>query len=155
MMRGQRVILDADLAELYDVETKRLKEAVRRNLERFPPDFMFQLNEDEFNNLRSQIATSSWGGTRYLPFAFTERGVAMLSGILNTPKAIETNITIIRAFIALRHYALTYKELAEKMAALETKMDDEIEAIHEALRQLAPTDPSPDAWQNRPRIGFK
>lgn len=149
------MILDADLAELYDVETKRLKEAVRRNLERFPPDFMFQLNEDEFNNLRSQIATSSWGGTRYLPFAFTERGVAMLSGILNTPKAIETNITIIRAFIALRHYALTYKELAEKMAALETKMDDEIEAIHEALRQLAPTDPSPDAWQNRPRIGFK
>ncbi len=154
-LRGQRVILDADLAELYSVETRVLNQSVKRNLARFPEDFMFQLTSEEFENLISQNVISSWGGTRKLPFAFTEHGVAMLSGILNSPKAIETNIAIIRAFILLRRYALTYKELAEKMAALETKMDNEIEAIHEALRQLAPTDPSPDAWQNRPRIGFK
>ncbi|MEQ1745155.1 MAG: ORF6N domain-containing protein [Saprospiraceae bacterium] len=113
-IRGLRVMLDVDLAELYGVETKRLKEAVRRNMERFPSDFMFELTENEFKILRPQIASSSWGGARYPPFAFTEHGVAMLSGLLNSPKAIETNIAIVRAFIALRRFALTYAELSEK-----------------------------------------
>ena len=154
-IRGQRVMLDFDLAELYGVETKRMKEAVRRNIERFPSDFMFELTLAEFKNLRTQIASSSWGGSRYPPFAFTEHGVAMLSGVLNSPKAIETNISIIRAFIALRHYALTYSELSQKIAEVEAKFDSEIADIHEALRQLGPADEDPDTWENRTRIGFK
>ncbi|MBP6813076.1 MAG: ORF6N domain-containing protein [Saprospiraceae bacterium] len=153
-IRGQRVMLDFDLAELYEVETKRLKEAVRRNIERFPDEFMFELTKEEFKILRSQIASSSWGGTRYPPFAFTEHGVAMLSGILNSPKAIDTHIAIIRAFITLRHYALTYSELSQKITELEAKFDTEIADIHEALRQLAPAEEDPNAWENRPRIGF-
>ncbi len=154
-IRGLRVMLDADLAELYGVETKRLKEAVRRNIERFPADFMFELTDAEFKILRTQFATSSWGGTRYSPFAFTEHGVAMLSGVLHSPKAIETNIAIIRAFIALRHFAHTYAELSQKITEIEAKYDAEIADIHEALTQLAPPDKAPDAWKNRPRIGFK
>jgi hypothetical protein len=149
-IRGQRVMLDFDLAELYGVETKRLKEAVRRNIERFPDEFMFELTKEEFKILRSQIASSSWGGTRYPPFAFMEHGVAMLSGILNSPKAIDTHIAIIRAFIALRRYALTFDEIASKVMA----HDKEIADIHEALRQLAPAEEDPNAWENRPRIGF-
>ena len=154
-IRGLRVMLDSDLAELYGVETKRLKEAVRRNIERFPADFMFELTDAEFKNLRTQFATSSWGGARHLPFAFTEHGVAMLSGVLHSPKAIETNLAIIRAFIALRHYAHTYAELSQKITEIEAKYDAEIADIHEALTQLAPPDKAPDAWENRPRIGFK
>ncbi len=154
-IRGLRVMLDADLAELYGVETKRLKEAVRRNIERFPADFMFELTDAEFKILRTQFATSSWGGSRHPPFAFTEHGVAMLSGVLHSPKAIETNIAIIRAFIALRHYAHTYAELSQKITEIEARYDAEIADIHEALTQLAPPDKDPDAWENRPRIGFK
>jgi len=153
-IRGVRIMLDTDLAELYGVETKRLKEAVRRNIERFPADFMFELTDVEFKFLRTQFATSSWGGVRYPPFAFSEHGVAMLSGVLNSSKAIETNIAIIRAFIALRHYAHTYAELSQKITELETKYDAEIADIHEALTQLAPPDKDPNAWENRPRIGF-
>lgn len=148
-------MLDFDLAELYGVETRVLKQAVKRSLERFPPDFMFELTPQEFKNLRSQFVISSWGGSRYPPFAFTEHGVAMLSGVLNSPKAIETNISIIRAFIALRHYALTYSELSQKIAEVEAKFDSEIADIHEALRQLGPAGEDPDAWENRTRIGFK
>jgi len=154
-IRGHRVMLDADLAELYETETKFLKRAVKRNIDRFPHDFMFELTKAELENLRYQFGTSSWGGIRYLPFAFTEHGVAMLSGVLNNPKAIETNIAIIRAFIALRHYALTYSEMSKKIAEIEAKFDSEIAGIHEALRQLAPDEKSADAWENRPRIGFK
>ena len=148
-------MLDADLAELYETETKFLKRAVKRNIDRFPHDFMFELTKAELENLRYQFGTSSWGGIRYLPFAFTEHGVAMLSGVLNNPKAIETNIAIIRAFIALRHYALTYSEMSKKIAEIEAKFDSEIADIHEALRQLAPDEKGADAWENRPRIGFK
>ena len=165
-LRGQLVMLDFDLAELYEVETKRLKEAVRRNVERFPPDFMFELTREELKNLRSQIASSSWGGTRYLPFAFTEHGVAMLSGILNSQKAIETNISIIRAFIALRHYALTFDELAAKILAHDKDLadinevlrwlGDENQARHDEIKALeADAGEGPAEWQNRPRIGFK
>jgi len=105
-IRGAKVMLDFDLAEIYRVETKYLKRAVMRNIERFPDDFMFELTNQEFANLRYQIGTSSWGGARYLPFAFTEQGVAQLSSVLNSPFAIKMNINIVRAFIALRQYAL-------------------------------------------------
>jgi hypothetical protein len=150
-IRGQRVMLDFDLAELYKVETKLLKRAVRRNIERFPEDFMFELTKEELENLRRQFGTSSWGGVRYMPFAFTEHGVAMLSGVLNSPKAIEMNIAVIRAFIALRRYALTFDEIVAKVL----EHDKEIADINEALRQLAPDEPDPNAWESRPRIGFK
>ncbi len=107
-IRGQKVMLDFDLAEMYQVETKNLNKAVKRNIERFPEDFMFQLTSEEMSNLRFQIGTSSWGGTRYLPFAFTEQGVAMLSGILRSPQAIEVNINIMRAFVHMRQYLLSH-----------------------------------------------
>ncbi len=168
-LRGQLVMLDFDLSELYHVETKRLKESVRRNMERFPVDFMFELTREEFQNLRTQIASLKKGRgqhAKYLPFAFTEHGVAMLSGILNSPKAIETHISIIRAFIALRHYTLTFEEMAAKIFA----HDKDISDINEVLRWLGDENqarynelkalesdgkPETEPWQNRPRIGFK
>lgn len=104
VIRGQQVMLDRDLAELYGVETKRLNEQVKRNIERFPEDFMFQLTPNEFDNLKSQFATSSWGGVRKLPYAFTEQGVAMLSGVLQSSTAVEANIRIMRAFVSMRHF---------------------------------------------------
>ena len=104
VIRGQQVMLDRDLAELYGVETRRLNEQVKRNIERFPEDFMFQLTSNEFDNLKSQFATSSWGGVRKLPYAFTEQGVAMLSGVLKSPTAVEANIRIMRAFVSMRHF---------------------------------------------------
>ena len=104
VIRGQQVMLDRDLAELYGVETRRLNEQVKRNIERFPEDFMFQLTQNEFDNLKSQFATSSWGGVRKLPYAFTEQGVAMLSGVLKSPTAVEANIRIMRAFVSMRHF---------------------------------------------------
>ena len=103
-------MLDSDLATLYETETKRLKEAVKRNINRFPPDFMFELNSSEFQSLRTQFASSNRGGTRYMPFAFTEQGVAMLASVLNSVKAIEINIQIVRAFVYLRQYALTHSD---------------------------------------------
>lgn len=104
VIRGQQVMLDRDLAELYGVETKRLNEQVKRNIERFPEDFMFQLTSNEFDNLKSQFATSSWGGVRKLPYAFTEQGVAMLSGVWKSTTAVEANIRIMRAFVSMRHF---------------------------------------------------
>ena len=106
-IRGQRVMLDKDLADLYAVETKNLNKAVKRNPDRFPPDFMFQLTEEEFNHLRFHFGTSSWGGSRYMPYAFTEQGVAMLSGILRSPIAVQVNINIMRAFVKVRQYAFS------------------------------------------------
>ena len=114
-IRGMRVMLDFDLAERYGVETKNLNLSVKRNLRRFPPDFMFQLTVDEWNNLRLQNETSKRGGRRYLPFAFTEQGVAMLSGLLNSDTAIDTNIVIMRAFVAIRQYVLNYSELKHEL----------------------------------------
>lgn len=136
-IRGMRVMLDFDLAEMYETETKRLKEAVRRNLNRFPADFMFELNAEEWQNLRTQFATSSWGGIRYQPFAFTEQGVAMLASILNSPKAIEINISIVRAFIALRQYALGYAELNQKLENFMIETNMQFNDIYQALTEMA------------------
>lgn len=138
-IRGMRVMLDFDLAEMYETETKRLKEAVRRNLNRFPPDFMFELIPEEWQILRSQIASSSWGGARYLPFAFTEQGVAMLASILNSPKSIEINISIVRAFIALRQYALGYAELNQKLENFMIETNMQFNDIYQALTEMADT----------------
>lgn len=121
-IRGQKVMIDRDLAQLYGVETKRLNEAVKRNIKRFPANFMFQLTKDEFENLMSQIATSSWGGIRKLPFAFTEHGVTMLASVLNSDRAIEISIKIVETFIALRQYAM-----------LQTSKNAEIEELRKIL----------------------
>lgn len=136
-IREMRVMLDFDLAEMYETETKRLKEAVRRNLNRFPYDFMFELNPEEWQILRTQFATSSWGGSRYLPFAFTEQGVAMLASILNSPKAIEINISIVRAFIALRQYAFGYAELNQKLENFMIGTNMQFNDIYQALTEMA------------------
>jgi hypothetical protein len=161
LIRGQKVMLDRDLANLYKVPVKRLKEQVKRNIKRFPGDFMIVLTRQEVINLRSQIATSSWGGERYLPYAFTEQGVAMLSSVLNSERAIEVNIAIMRAFVRLREILITHKDLAAKIEALEVKYknhdmrfseyDKHIAAIFEAIRQLM----APPPEKPRRIIGFK
>lgn len=138
-VRGQKVMLDFDLAKLYGSETKRLKEAVRRNLKRFPSDFMFELTKEEFERLRSQIASSNKrGGTRYMPFAFTEQGVAMLSSVLNSESAIEINISIMRAFVTVRQYLSSInstvkeiEELKQRMKMLEEGNEDTIAAVND------------------------
>ena len=151
LIRRQKVMLDADLAELYGVETKVLVQAVKRNLTRFPEDFMFQLSQEEFAILRSQIVTSSdWGGRRYPPYAFTEQGVAMLSSVLRSQRAIQVNIEIMRAFIRLRKILATHAELARKLDALERKYDAQFKQVFDAIRQLmAPPEPK------RGAIGFR
>jgi hypothetical protein len=148
-IRGQQVMLDFDLAELYEVETKRLKEAVRRNIKRFPSDFMFELNADEWTILRSQFASSSWGGIRYAPFAFSEQGVAMLSSVLKSEKAIDINISIMRAFVAVRKYMIQaspsslsreLEEIKERIKALEEvseENEEKFDDIYVALTELA------------------
>lgn len=119
VIRGQQVMLDRDLAELYGVETKRLNEQVKRNIERFPEDFMFQLTSNEFDNLKSQFATSSWGGVRKLPYAFTEQGVAMLSGVLKSSTAVEANIRIMRAFVSMRHFMANNAAIFQRLETIE------------------------------------
>jgi phage regulator Rha-like protein len=145
LVRGEKVIIDHDLAELYDVETKQLKRAVRRNITRFPEDFMFQLTKEEYRSLRSQFGTLKRGThSKYPPMAFTEQGVAMLSSVLNSDRAIEVNIAIMRAFVQLRKTLDSHSELARKLADLEMRFeshDEQIQAIFEAIRQLmAPPD---------------
>ncbi len=135
-IRGFRVILDKDLAELYEVTTSNLNKAVKRNLDRFPDDFMFQLNQCEFD-LIFQNGTSSWGGTRKLPYAFTEHGVAMLTGLLNSIKAIEVNIQIVRAFVTLRQFALGYTELNQKLETFMIETNMQFNDIYQALTELA------------------
>ncbi len=134
--RGHKVMLDSHLAELYGVPVKRLNEQVRRNLKRFPADFMFQLNNQEVRNLRSQFATSSWGGSRYFPYVFTEQGVAMLSSVLNSERAIQVNIEIMRAFVRLRGLLASHKDLSIKLEALEKKYDGQFKVVFEAIREL-------------------
>ncbi len=132
-------MLSHDLALLYGVETKVLLQAVKRHILRFPPDFMFQLDDQEVAALRSQIVTSSWGGQRYKPYAFTEQGVAMLSGVLNSPRAVQANVEIMRAFVRMREAIETHKALAKKLVELEVKVgshDEEIQLIFKALKQL-------------------
>lgn len=129
-------MLDFDLAELYQVETKFLKRAVKRNIERFPEDFMLTLTEKEFANLRCQIGTSSWGGSRYEPFAFTQEGIAMLSGILRSEIAIQVNISIMRAFVAMRQMIVGYEELLKRIEELEESTDAQFSELYKALTQL-------------------
>ena len=154
-IRGEKVMLDKDLSAMYDVETKQLKRQVKRNIDRFPKDFMFTLTRKEFENLRSQIGTSSWGGVRYMPMAFTEQGVAMLSSILNSKTAIEVNIRIIRVFTKLREYTLTHKEILIQLAKLEKEVKGnsrDIENIFMVLKELIQKQSTSTA---RNKIGFK
>ena len=136
-IRNQRVMIDFELAELYDVETRILNQAVKRNIKRFPPDFMFQLTNKEFDNLISQSVTSSWGGTRKLPYVFTEHGVTMLASILKSDLAIDINIQIVRAFIALRQFALGYTELNSKLETFMIETNMQFSEIYQALTEMA------------------
>ena len=153
IIRGQKVMLDMDLAALYHVETKRLNEQVKRNELRFPADFMFRLTKKEFDNLKSQFATSSWGGTRKLPLAFTEQGVAMLSSVLNSETAIRVNIRIIRVFTKMREMLLAHKDILLQLEKIEQKLikhDEEILLIFQYLKQLL----NPPQAARR-KIGFR
>lgn len=170
-IRGQKVMLDRDLADLYQVETRRLNEAVKRNIKRFPPDFMFQLTSEEFEILKSQFAISSWGGTRKLPNAFTEQGLAMLSGILNSDIAINVNISIMRAFVAIRQMISSPKtdkvaELEKRMNAIENYIEEvftdyndinddtrmQLELINQTLAELQVKERD---FKERKRIGYR
>lgn len=148
-LQGQKVILDKDLAAMYEVSTSNLNKAVSRNIERFPQDFMFQLSVTEFNDLKFHFGTSSWGGTRKLPRAFTEQGVAMLSSVLRSPRAVQVNIEIMRAFVKLRELLTSNRELARKLNALEKKYDSQFKIVFDAIRQLM----APPVKPKR-RIGF-
>ncbi len=150
VLRGQKVMLDRDLANLYGVETKMLSRAITRNKERFPDDFMFRLTRQEVTNLRCQFGTSSWGGSRYLPRAFTEQGVAMLSSVLRSKRAVMVNIEIMRAFVKLREIMASHAELAKKLDDLEKKYDKQFKAVFQAIRQLMEQPVSPSR-----QIGFK
>jgi hypothetical protein len=155
VIRGQRVMLDADLAELYGTQTGALVRAVKRNKERFPTDFMFQLSQREYDNLRCQIGTSSqWGGRRYAPYAFTEHGAIMAASVLNSERAVRVSVYVVRAFVRLRQALAAHRELARKLAALEGHLDrhdEEIAALLEAIRELMAPPPAP----RRGRIGFR
>ena len=158
LIRGIKVMLDKDLAELYGVSTGNLNKAVSRNIKRFPDDFMFRLSKQEFDNLIFQIGTSSWGGTRKLPHAFTEQGVAMLSSILHSERAILVNIQIIRVFTRIRHLLETHSEILKKLEQIEqndSEQDQQIKLIFEYLRQLEQYRRQQDEQANRKRIGFK
>lgn len=148
-LRGLNVMLDFDLADLYQVETRALNQAVKRNIDRFPDDFMFQLSSEEFEILRSQIVTSSWGGNRYLPYAFTEQGIAMLSSVLRSKKAVDVNIAIMRTFVKLREMMLSQADLQRKIESMEKKYDENFSIIFDALRELIAT---PE--QKKHPIGF-
>ena len=150
-IRGFKVILDRDLAQMYEVTTSNLNKAVKRNIDRFPEDFMFQLNSEEFD-LIFQNGTSSWGGTRKLPYAFTEHGVAMLAGLLNSQKAIEINIQIVRAFVLLRQYALGYAELNQKLENFMIETNMQFNDIYQALTELMSVK---EEQNKRKPIGFR
>jgi len=152
-IRTEKVLLDRDLADMYGVETRVLKQAVRRNKDRFPEDFMFELSDQEFENLRSQTGKSSWGGTRYAPMAFTEQGVAMLSSVLKSKQAVEVNIQIMRVFVKMRKWSENYAELLSKIEDLEAYNDEQdqtIAHIYDLIKQLIIQEES-----EKPPIGFK
>ena len=151
LLRRQKVMISPDLAERYQVEPRALIQAVKRNIERFPQDFMFQLTKKEFANLKSQFVISSWGGLRRAyPYAFTEQGVAMLSSVLNSPRAIKVNIEIMRAFVRLRRMLASHAGLARKLDALEKKYDSQFKVVFEAIRQLMAPKEAPNK-----KIGFQ
>jgi len=153
VIRGQKVMIDSELAEMYEVETKRLNEQVKRNLGRFPEDFMFQLSLEEWENLRSQFATSSWGGRRTPPYMFTEQGVAMLSSVLNSQIAIQVNISIMRVFVNMRQWASNYEELVKKIDEInltQGEHNEHIRNIYQIIEDLV----QPTFTERKP-IGFK
>ena len=161
-VRGQKVMLDFDLADLYKIETKMLKRAVRRNINRFPKDFMFELTKKEWQNLRYQFGTSNQGGIRYMPFAFTEHGVTMLASVLNADRAIKMNIAIVRAFISLKQMALQHKDLAERLEELRKELherigehDTQLAAIYDAIENLLDDKTDKKAREERERIGYR
>jgi len=157
-IRGSKVMLDSDLANLYGVETKRLKESVRRNIDRFPEDFMFELTNEDVRILRSQIASSSWGGARYRLMVFTEQGVSMLSSVLNSKRAILVNIRIIRVFVRMRRIVESNTEILRKLEMLGKKdmeLDEKVTLIFEYLKQLEQSKQEDTDFKNRKRIGFK
>ena len=140
LVREKKVMLDSDLAELYGVDTKQLKRAVNRNIDRFPVDFMFELTKDEYQNLRCQFGTSSWGGKRYMPYVFTEHGVLMLSSVLNSQRAIQVNIQIMRVFTKLRELLMTYKDLKDKIETMERNYNHQFKSVFDAIKLLLEND---------------
>ena len=171
-IRGERVMLDRDLAALYETETKALNLAVKRNIKRFPADFMFQLTKEEFEIIRSQVdaveegqrlrlqneTSKGWGGTRYLPYVFTEQGVAMLSGILNSDRAINMNIAIMRAFVEIRRIVLQQNDLKEQLQEIKARLgehDAQLNHIYDAMENLLDEKAAQRKWDDRERIGFK
>jgi hypothetical protein len=150
LIRGHKVMLDSDLADLYQAPTKAFNQAVKRNLDRFPDDFMFQLTEEETAPMRSQIVTASRRNIRHRPYAFTQEGVAMLSSVLSSPRAIQVNIAIMRVFVRLRELAGTHRDLAQKIAAMEKKYDVQFRVVFEAIKKLLDPPPAPA----KRRIGF-
>jgi len=158
LLRGQKVMLSTHLAELYEVETRALVQAVKRNIARFPEDFMFPLNPEEFRNLKSQIVISSWGGSRRAtPYAFTGQGVAMLSSVLNSPRAVQVNIEIMRAFVRLRRMLSTHADVARKIEEMEKRYDAQFKVVFDAIRELmGPPNPGhlPGGEGPKKRIGF-
>ncbi len=158
LIRGQKVMIDEDLAELYGVPTKRLNEQVKRNINRFPLDFMFQLTESEYINLKSQFATSSWGGRRVLPYAFTEHGVLMLSSVLNSDRAIKVNIQIMRIYVRIREMIVQNADILKRLEEMERKLsknDQKVLAIFEYLKQFEVIRQQQSEFNNRPRVGYK
>lgn len=152
IIRGQRVMVSTQLADLYQVEPKVLVQSVKRNTTRFPSDFMFQLSTEEFENLKSQFVTSSHGGIRRaLPYAFTEQGVAMLSSVLNSPRAIQVNIAIMRAFVKMRESAMAHKDLLVQLNAMEKKYDSQFQVVFTAIKKLM----EPLPVKPKKRIGFR
>jgi len=152
LIRGQNVMIDSDLAELYQLETKRINEQVKRNLARFPEDFMFRINEEEFDNLKSQFATASWGGRRNLPYVFTEHGILMLSSVLSSERAISINIQIMRMFIKMRELLLSHKDLFLQMEEIRKRIgshDDKLEMIYNYLKRFR------NSKEQIKKIGFK
>ena len=157
-IRGKKVMLDMDLAIIYEVETRVLKQAVRRNIDRFPDDFMFELTKEEWDSLRSQIVmfkTGKGNFPKYVPFAFTEQGVSMLSAVLNSKRAVQTSILIIRAFVMMRQFALTYQELSEKLIELEKLHNQKFDDIEQVLTYLIQKDNQQTQQSNRKEVGYK
>ena len=158
VIRNVKVMIDEDLAQLYEVETRRLNEQVKRNIDRFPKDFMFQLTKEEFENLKSQNATSSWGGRRKLPNVFTEHGVLMLSSVLNSKKSIQVNIQIMRVFTRMRELLLNHKDLILKVQKIESSLEGqghEIQVLFEYIKRLMEERESKNDPPPRKKIGFK
>ncbi|HLN94623.1 MAG TPA: ORF6N domain-containing protein [Flavobacterium sp.] len=153
-LRGHKVMLDRDLAELYGVETKRINEQAKRNSARFPDDFMFRLTQEEYRNLRSQFATTKWGGDRYLPYAFTEHGILMLSSVLNSERAIQTNILIMRIFTKMRTMLLEHADVRLEIEKIRSRVENQsrnIELLFEYVDELTRQPPESD----RPAIGYR